>query len=129
MGGGKSSSKTSTDKSTKVTTTTTTNIRDIGLTGGDAVELAAILQEGVAAQTLAIGEIINPLIQEAGAGFRQLTAGASDLVKTVGTVATGGSPAGEANEFIADLGKKAGEFAPLALAAFGAFFIFRELAK
>jgi len=47
MGGGKSESKTSTDKSTRITTKTNTKIGDIGLTGKNAIELAAVLVNGV----------------------------------------------------------------------------------
>ena len=43
MDGGRSSSETKTDQSTTVTTTTKTDIGEIGLTGGDAVELANVL--------------------------------------------------------------------------------------
>ncbi len=72
MGPPKSSSQTSTDKSTKVTTTTTTNIRDIGITGQNATELAAVLEHGIVNQTQAIGDIINPLLAGLGNKFTQL---------------------------------------------------------
>lgn len=56
------SSTTDTDKSTKITTTTTTNIRDIGLTGAHAVELAAVLSEGIRLQTEAVGTSFLPVV-------------------------------------------------------------------
>ena len=125
MGGGKSSSKQTTDKSTKVTTETSTSINDIGLTGDDAVELAAVLQNGVTQQTLALGEIINPLVQQAGEGFNRLTAGASDLVK----VAASEPLSKDTGSIFDDAGEVIGENLPLILAGIGAFFVFRELAK
>ena len=54
-------SSTSTDKSTKVSTTTTTSIGDIGLTGKDAIEMAAVLSRGVELTTRAVGDIIVPV--------------------------------------------------------------------
>ena len=66
-GGSKSSSQTSTDKSTKVETNTTTTIRDIGFTGDDAIELAALVQEGIIDQTNAVVSSIVPILSTARA--------------------------------------------------------------
>lgn len=71
-GGSESASTTSTDKSTTVDTNTTTSIRDIGFTGDDAIELAAVVQEGIIAQTNAIGATIDPLVSQFAGGFNQL---------------------------------------------------------
>ena len=45
--GGKSSSRTTTDASTNVNTETNTTIGNIGLSGKDTVELAAVISEGI----------------------------------------------------------------------------------
>lgn len=71
-GGSSSQSQTSTDKSTTVDTNTTTTIRDIGFTGDDAIELAALVQEGIVAQTNALGATINPIVDQFAGGFNQL---------------------------------------------------------
>ena len=49
--GGSSGSSTTTDKSTNISTRTDTNIGQIGITGENLVELAAVIQEGAAFQT------------------------------------------------------------------------------
>ena len=66
MGKG-TSSTTKTDTSTKVSTDTTTNIRDIGLTGANAVELAAILTQGAVASSISAKDILTrQTVQRAG---------------------------------------------------------------
>lgn len=73
MGGGSDAqSTTKTDKSTKISTQTSTNINDIGLTGKNAVELAAVVEQGVVNQTNSIRDIINPLMLGVGNKFSQL---------------------------------------------------------
>lgn len=118
MGGG---SKSSQEKTTNVTTTTTTNIRDIGLTGQHALDMAAILETGATDRTYLVGESINKLIQGAGEGWQRLIGGASDIANNL--VLTG---AGEAQEIRAEA-KGESEFikvAPwLALAGVGLFVL------
>jgi len=80
MGGGGSSSKQ--EQSTETNTTTTTTIRDIGLTGGAATDIAAIFQSGVIEQEQIIADTINNLIQAAGEGYNQLIGGAGLLVES-----------------------------------------------
>lgn len=75
--GGSSKSQQTTDKSTTVNTTTTTTIRDIGLTGKDAIVLSETVLRG-----------LEPFVQEAGKGFNQLVGAAGKLVETSGAVAT-----------------------------------------
>ena len=85
MGGSKSSDK----KETHVTTTTTTNIRDVGLTGRNAVDMAAILQTGAIESTRISAASLDTLIQTVGKSSQQLIGGASELVKTQGEIASG----------------------------------------
>lgn len=82
MGGSKSSDK----KSTKIITTTTTNIRDVGLTGQNSVDMAAILQTGAIENTRISAASLDTLIQTAGKTAQQLIGGASDLVRTQGEI-------------------------------------------
>ncbi len=49
--GGSSSSKSVTDNSTNISTATTTSIGDIGISGGEAVELANVIARGIAFNT------------------------------------------------------------------------------
>ena len=71
-GGSQSDSTTSTDKSTTVDTNTTTSIRDIGFTGDDAIELAALVQEGVVGQTNALAQTLVPILSTARAQTQSL---------------------------------------------------------
>lgn len=80
MGGGSSSS--STEKKTDVKTTTTTTIRDIGLTGSDAVYLASVLENGATSrEQLQLG-YLDQFRQDVLFGWNKLIGGASDLVVT-----------------------------------------------
>lgn len=78
MGGHKSKQK----QETKTTTTTTTTIRDIGLTGAHATDLAAILEQGSVEREQIVADTLETLIQGAGSAYQQLIGGASDLVQT-----------------------------------------------
>ena len=84
---GGSSSKTK--KTTNITTTTTTNMRDVGLTGANAVDMAAVLQTGALESTRISAASLDTLIQTVGKTSQQLIGGASDLVKTQGEIAAG----------------------------------------
>ena len=55
--GGDSSSASTVDNSTDISTITTTEIGEIGLTGSDAVELAAVISEGIAFNTQKIADV------------------------------------------------------------------------
>jgi len=83
--GGKSSSSQA-NQTTNVTTSTTTNIRDIGLTGAAAVDMANILETGVLERSIVNAGVFETVVQEAGSTLKQLVGGATDfanqLVKT-----------------------------------------------
>ncbi len=87
MGGSKSKSS----KKTTLTTTTTSTVRDIGLTGQNAVDMAAILQTGAIENTRISAASLDKLIQQTGKTAQQLIGGASDLIQTQGEIAQGGS--------------------------------------
>ena len=82
MGGSSSSDK----KTTKITTTTTTNLRDVGLTGQNAVDMAAVMQAGAIESTRISASSLDHLIQQTGKTAQQLIGGASDLVRTQGEI-------------------------------------------
>ena len=66
-----------------VITDTTTNIRDVGLTGGAAVDTVKILSEGATdREALALGTV-QAINQQAGANFNQLVGGAGIGVATI----------------------------------------------
>lgn len=83
MGGSKSSDK----KETNITTTTTTTMGDIGLTGKNAVDMAAVMQAGAIETTRISAASLDNLIQTAGKSAQQLIGGASDLVHTQSEIA------------------------------------------
>lgn len=90
MGGGSSKSETKTDQSTRVTTTTTTDIGEIGLVGGDAVELANILATTAALQTdqfsqaaIAQTEQFTQLTRDLAEGVKMSFEKVGDLTKEV----------------------------------------------
>jgi len=78
MGGHKSKQK----QETKTVTTTTTSIRDIGLTGGHATDLASILEKGSVEREQIVADTLETLIQGAGNTYQQLIGGASELIQT-----------------------------------------------
>lgn len=86
MGGSSSSSK----KETNITTTTETTMGDIGLTGQNAIDMAAIMQTGAIEQTRISAASLDNLMQTVGKSAQHLIGGASDLVQTQGEVAKGG---------------------------------------
>ena len=83
MGG--SSSKSA--KTTNITTTTKTTMGDIGLTGQNAVDMAAIMQTGAIEQTRISAASLDNLMQTVGKSAQQLIGGASDLIRTQGEIA------------------------------------------
>ena len=87
MGGSKSSDR----KTTTIKTTTSTTMGDIGLTGKDAVDMAAVLSTGAIEQTRISASSLDTLIQTVGKSSQQLIGGASDLVRTQQEIAQGGS--------------------------------------
>lgn len=76
--GGSSSSDT---KTTNITTSTTTKMRDVGLTGQHAVDMAAILETGAIERTRISAASFDTLIQSVGKTSQQLIGGASNLVQ------------------------------------------------
>lgn len=83
MGGSKSSDT----KTTDINTTTTTTMRDVGLTGQNAVDMAAILSTGAIESTRISAASLDTLIQTVGKSSQQLIGGASELVRTQGDIA------------------------------------------
>lgn len=57
--GGESKSSTIQDSSTNVSTVTETTLGDIGISGQEVNELAAILSEGISMNTRAVGDIVT----------------------------------------------------------------------
>ena len=78
-------------KSTAITTNTTTTMRDVGLTGQNAVDMAAVMQTGAIETTRIAATSLDKLVQASGKTAQQLIGGASDLVRTQGELAQGGS--------------------------------------
>lgn len=77
MGGGSKQKQTST-----VTTTTTTNIRDIGLTGANAVDIVDVLEKGSVESEAIRAQSLDNIVQQVGSSYNQLIGGANDLIKT-----------------------------------------------
>ena len=77
MGGSKSSDK----KTTNITTTTETTMRDVGLTGQNAVDMAAVLETGAIERTRISATSFDNLIQSVGKTHQQLIGGASNLIE------------------------------------------------
>jgi hypothetical protein len=77
MGGSSSSDK----KTTNITTTTQTTMRDVGLTGQNAVDMAAVLQTGAIERTRISAASLDNIIQTVGKTSQQLVGGASNLVQ------------------------------------------------
>ncbi|MFH1931047.1 MAG: hypothetical protein ABIN18_05600 [Pseudomonadota bacterium] len=86
MGGSKSKDV----KTTNITTTTETTMRDVGLTGQNAVDMAAVLSTGAIESTRISAASLDNLIQTVGKSSQQLIGGASDLVRTQGEIAAQG---------------------------------------
>lgn len=71
-----------TQQTTNVTTNTTTNIRDIGLSGQHAVDLASVVMGSLAEQQKTSVRHVDNLVQQTGRTAQQLIGGASSLVQT-----------------------------------------------
>lgn len=82
MGGGSSESKTTNYTTTSVDTDTTTRIRDIGFTGAQAVDMAAVIETGSIARDEISAEVLNNLVQATGNAWNQLIGGAGKMVET-----------------------------------------------
>jgi len=89
-----SQSKSKTTKTTNIITTTNTSMRDVGLTGQNAVDLAAILSMGGIEQTRIAASSLDNLVQTIGKSSQQLIGGASELVRTQGDIAVQASQGG-----------------------------------
>ena len=81
--GGLFGGDTSTTQQRTITTTTKTDIGDIGLTGQNAVDLAAVIQAGGIARDQIHADALKVLTQESGKGWQHLMGGAGDLVQPV----------------------------------------------
>lgn len=81
------SKRAATETATTVETTTTTTMRDIGLTGAQAVDLASVLESGSIARTQINADLMEGLLQTVGAGAQALVGGAGKLTQTAGEVA------------------------------------------
>ena len=79
-----SRSKSSTEQTTHVTTHTTTNIRDIGFTGQQAVDLAAILEGGAIDRAQVNADTVRVMTSELGSSFKTLMGGAGDIFQEAG---------------------------------------------
>lgn len=90
------SSKKNTTHNITTTTETTTNMRDVGLTGASAVNLASVLQMGANDSEAIRAQSLDNITQSVGDGYQQLVGGANNLVSSVKdisdnqTEATGG---------------------------------------
>lgn len=82
MAKGSSSNQQKQETRTDIRTTTNTNIRDIGLTGKDAVNLAYVLGQVDTQNTATAAALVDRIVQEQGAGYKQLVGGAGVLVET-----------------------------------------------
>jgi len=76
-----SRSKSTTKQTTNVTTTTTTNIRDIGFTGQQAVDMAAILEGGAIDRAQVNADTVRVMTSQLGSSFKTLMGGAGDIFR------------------------------------------------
>lgn len=76
------SKKAKSAQQTKVVTTTTTSMRDIGLTGQHAVDLANVIQAGSIDRAMVHSSDFQALLQTTGQTYQKLIGGASDLIQT-----------------------------------------------
>lgn len=68
-----------TEKVSNITTNTTTTIRDVGVTGKDAVELVNVLESGSIGRTQINADLLKTIVQSTGATLQQLVGGATDV--------------------------------------------------
>jgi len=81
------SKKAKTETKTQVQTTTSTTLRDIGLTGAQAVDLASVLESGSIARPQISADLVESVLQTVGGSYQALSGGAGKLVQTAGEVA------------------------------------------
>lgn len=70
------------EQTSTVNTTTTTNIRDIGLSGAAAVDLADVLQSGAIESEAIRATSLDRIVQSVGTSYQQLIGGANNLIET-----------------------------------------------
>jgi len=87
MGGGSSKSSSSQDITTITETTTSTSMGDVGLTGAQAVDMAAVLESGAVQRAQINADFLAPVVQATGNAWNQLVGGAGQLVQTSAKVA------------------------------------------
>lgn len=80
------SSDSTTSQTHSTVTNTTTTIGDIGLTGQNAVDLAAVMLAGSLGFAEGTTNVLDRLIQQTGEGYQQLIGGASDLMQSANAV-------------------------------------------
>jgi len=80
------SKKAKTETKTQVQTTTSTTLRDIGLTGAQAVDLASVLESGSIARTQISADLVESVLQTVGGSYQALAGGAGKLTQTAGQV-------------------------------------------
>ncbi len=68
-----------TEKVSNITTNTTTTIRDVGVTGKNAVDLVNVLESGSIARTQINSDLLKTIVQSTGATLQQLVGGATDV--------------------------------------------------
>lgn len=82
MGDSKSKSSSSTRYTTTYNTTTTTTMRDVGLTGAQAVDLAAVIEMGGTQRHQLTADLLGGFVQATGNAWNTLIGGAGDFVET-----------------------------------------------
>lgn len=87
MGGGSSKSKTTQHTTTNVSTSTTTKMGDVGFTGAQAVDMAAVIESGAIARSEINADVLNNMILATGNAWNQLIGGAGCLVETSADIA------------------------------------------
>lgn len=94
--GGSSSSKSEAKKT--ITTTTTSTMRDVGLTGQNAVAMADVLETGSVKRDMVTAQLVDKINSRASKNYSQLLGGAGELLETVGDVSRQMLSAGETSQ-------------------------------
>lgn len=98
--GSKSKSSNKSDQSTRVSETTNINVRDIGFTSKDAVQLAAIITAGSVLRNPP--PVSAPASNTPGPQYDPINSGAGGAVQTASTLATQGAPTSKFGKILAD---------------------------
>jgi len=111
--------------STVVTTNTTTNIRDIGITGGQAIDLENIIQQGSIEREAIRADSINKVTQEIGSAWNALIGGAGALVQSGKEISAKQAEALPAMLEMVQSGGKLTQMMPYIVIGLGALLIIR----